>query len=65
MSAIAALLAVMLVLFFKPTYKRMRAEKNSLLVTNGKEISENRQLNDLNRIKDESLIPLAVQQSST
>lgn len=43
----------------------MRAEKNSLLVTNGKEISESRQLNDLNRIKDESLIPLAVQQSST
>ncbi|KAM3727317.1 Uncharacterized protein ACO02O_03983 [Dirofilaria immitis] len=65
LSAIAALLAVVLVIFFKPTYKRMGAEKNSLLVTNGKEINETRQLNDLNQIKDEALIPLAVQQSST
>ncbi|EFO24695.2 major facilitator superfamily transporter [Loa loa] len=60
LSAIAALLAIVLVIFFKPTYKRMGAEKNNSLVTNGKETSESRQLNDLNRIKDESLIPLAV-----
>ncbi|OZC10955.1 hypothetical protein X798_02099 [Onchocerca flexuosa] len=62
LSSIAALLAVVLVILFKPTYKRMRAEKNSLLVTDGKETNESRQLNDLNRIKDEALIPLAVQQ---
>ncbi|VDO42568.1 unnamed protein product [Brugia timori] len=65
LSIIATLLAVVLVMFFKPIYKRMKAEKNSSLVTNGKETSESRQLNDLNRVKDESLIPLAVQQSST
>ncbi|CAG9540027.1 unnamed protein product [Cercopithifilaria johnstoni] len=65
MSVIAALLAIVLVLFFKPTYKRMVLEKNNPLVTNGKGISENRQLNDLDEIKDESLIPLAAQQSNT
>ncbi|KAK6113214.1 Major Facilitator Superfamily protein [Brugia pahangi] len=65
LSVIATLLAVVLVMFFKPIYKRMKAEKNSSLVTNGKETSESRQLNDLNRVKDESLMPLAVQQSST
>ncbi|VDK62674.1 unnamed protein product [Onchocerca ochengi] len=62
LSSIAALLAVVLVIFFKPTYNRMRAEKNSLLVTNGKETNESRQLNDLNQIKDDALIPLAIQQ---
>uniref|UniRef100_A0A0R3RXH0 MFS domain-containing protein n=1 Tax=Elaeophora elaphi TaxID=1147741 RepID=A0A0R3RXH0_9BILA len=65
LSAIASILAVMLVVFFKPTYKRMGMEKNDSLITNGKETSESRQLNDLNRIKEESLIPLAAQQSST
>ncbi|VDM08773.1 unnamed protein product [Wuchereria bancrofti] len=65
LSVIATLLAVLLVIFFKPIYKRMKAEKNSLLVTNGKETSESQQLDDLNRVKNESLIPLAMQQSST
>lgn len=59
------MLAVILILFFKPTYKRTKMEKNSSLVVNGKEISESRQLNDLNRIKDEFLVPLTAQQSST
>ncbi|VDK83176.1 unnamed protein product [Litomosoides sigmodontis] len=65
LSAIAAILAVILIVFFKPTYKRTRMEKNSSLSINIKEISESRQLNDLNRTKDEFLVPLTAQQSST
>uniref|UniRef100_A0A915PWX1 Major facilitator superfamily (MFS) profile domain-containing protein n=1 Tax=Setaria digitata TaxID=48799 RepID=A0A915PWX1_9BILA len=65
-SGIAAVLVVVMVIFFKPTYKRMEAEKNEGgLVTIEREGSESRQLNDLNQIKDEALIPLSVKQSDT
>lgn len=42
----------------------MGAEKNNSLTTSEKETSKSQQLNDLNRIKMESLMPLAEQQSS-
>ncbi|VDM99304.1 unnamed protein product, partial [Thelazia callipaeda] len=68
MSGIATLLAIVLVVFFKPTCKRMEAEKNTRdisLKANGKEVCEIRQLNDLISTKDESFVPLARQQSSS